>query len=201
MTRFTIALGLCLFVGLAPLSRAADAWSQGGHLNCCARMGSPGSAVLVQPHPGVIVRPSTVVVPQAPVVIVPQHVLSPVPRHPLGVPFVNRRLPVSGCCTELFPDPAWLSSSYMPLGAYSPPVAAVPPPPVVYVTPTAPDLAYIPPPPVEPAPEIKFPTGRWERHGNGVDYPYVWVWVAQGRATSAVSRPTPPAPPSAPSTP
>ncbi len=34
-----------------------------------------------------------------------------------------------------------------------------------------------PTPPVEPAPEITLPNGRWERHGNGVASPYVWVWV------------------------
>jgi hypothetical protein len=51
------------------------------------------------------------------------------------------------------------------------------PPPIYLVVPSPPSLVYVPTPRVEPAPEITLPTGRWARHGNGVDYPYVWVWV------------------------
>src|SRR6185503_13283974 len=50
-----------------------------------------------------------------------------------------------------------------------------PPPPVP--EPAAPTLVYIPTPRVEPAPEIQARDGRWERHGNGKEYPYTWVWV------------------------
>jgi hypothetical protein len=56
-------------------------------------------------------------------------------------------------------------------------VIVIAPPPVVYVVPTPPALAYVPPPRPEPAPEIALPNGRWERHGNGAEYPYTWVWV------------------------
>ena len=60
------------------------------------------------------------------------------------------------------------------LGAvYLPPA----PPPIYVIVPSPPSLVYVPTPRPEPAPEITLPTGRWARHGNGVDYPYVWVWV------------------------
>ena len=55
-------------------------------------------------------------------------------------------------------------------------------PPVYVIVPSPPSLVYIPTPRVEPAPEITLPTGRWARHGNGVDYPYVWVWVGPAAA-------------------
>ncbi|HEX5531244.1 MAG TPA: hypothetical protein VFZ82_16870 [Methylomirabilota bacterium] len=58
-----------------------------------------------------------------------------------------------------------------------PPVVVMPPPPIVYVVPASPTLAYVAPARVEPAPEIQLATGRWERHGNGKEYPYTWVWV------------------------
>ncbi len=205
MTRLGVVFGLCLFLGSALLSRPAEAWSPGGHRSCCGVVASPGSVVVVKPSPGVIVRPSTIVARPSAVVIVPQRVevlVLPVRSHLLAVPPLNRTLSATGCCVEFFPDPGWFSRSSTPLIAYSPALGtAAPPPPVVYVTPvpTEPDLAYVPPPVVEPAPEVKFPTGRWERHGNGVDYPYVWVWVAEYRAASAVVQPTSP-PPSAPAT-
>ncbi len=201
MTRLGVAFGLCLVLGLAPLSRPAEAWSPGGHRSCCGVVASPGSVVVVKPSPIVIERPSTVVARPSAVVIVPRRVevlIPPARSHLLGMPPVNRTLLATGCCVEFFPDPGWFSRSYTPLFAYSPAqVTAAPPPPVVYLTPvpTEPDLVYVPPPSVEPTPEVKFPTGRWERHGNGVDYPYVWVWVAGYRAASAVVQPTSPPPP------
>ena len=48
---------------------------------------------------------------------------------------------------------------------------------ILYVAPSPPTLVYIPTPRVEPAPEIQARDGRWERHGNGKEYPYTWVWV------------------------
>jgi hypothetical protein len=58
--------------------------------------------------------------------------------------------------------------------------APTPAPAVVY--PLSPAAVYplspVPPTPaVEPAPEITLPTGRWERHGDGVSSPHVWVWI------------------------
>ena len=87
------------------------------------------------------------------------------PHHRPSRPMA-RPLPIIGCC---------LDGGYFPP---APPVAVIPPPPTVYViVPSPPTLVYIPTPRVEPAPEVTLPTGRWARHGNGVDYPYVWVWV------------------------
>jgi hypothetical protein len=84
---------------------------------------------------------------------------------------IARPLPIIGCC---------LDGGYFPP---APPVVVIPPPPPVYViVPSPPSLVYIPTPRVEPAPEITLPTGRWARHGNGVDYPYVWVWVGPAAA-------------------
>ena len=73
--------------------------------------------------------------------------------------------PFFGCC---------LDGGYFPP---APPVVVIPPPTVYVVVPATPSLVYVPTPRVEPAPEITLPTGRWARHGNGVDYPYTWVWV------------------------
>ncbi len=70
-----------------------------------------------------------------------------------------------GCC---------LAGVYFPP---APPVVVIPPPPVYVIVPSPPSLVYVPTPRVDPAPEVTLPTGRWARHGNGVDYPYVWVWV------------------------
>jgi hypothetical protein len=78
---------------------------------------------------------------------------------------IARPHPVIGCC---------LGGVYSPPTA--PPVVVIPPPPVYVIVPSPPSLAYVPTPRVEPAPEVTLPTGRWARHGNGVDYPYVWVW-------------------------
>jgi len=86
-------------------------------------------------------------------------------------PFVHRPIAVIPCC---------LGFSY---GAPEPPPVIVPAlPPVIYVVPAAPALAYVAPPLVEPAPEVQLPTGRWERHGNGKEYPYTWVWVGAAPA-------------------
>ena len=87
----------------------------------------------------------------------PSHRPRPPFRHPPGFP----------CCV------GW---SYLPAEP-PPPVIVVPPPPIVYVVPAPPTLVYVPPARVEPAPEVQLATGRWERHGNGKEYPYTWVWV------------------------
>ena len=68
--------------------------------------------------------------------------------------------------------PCCVDATYLPA---EPPAPA--PPPIVYVVPSPPSLIYIAPPRVDPAPEVQLPTGRWERHGNGREYPYTWVWV------------------------
>jgi len=68
--------------------------------------------------------------------------------------------------------PCCVDTAYLPA---QPPEPA--PPPILYVLPSPPALIYIAPPRVEPAPEVQLPTGRWERHGNGKEYPYTWVWV------------------------
>lgn len=77
--------------------------------------------------------------------------------------------------------PCCLGAVYLPPAP--PPVIVIPPPPIYIVVPAPPSLVYVPTPRPEPAPEITLPTGRWARHGNGVDYPYVWVWMgpAPGR--------------------
>jgi len=69
-----------------------------------------------------------------------------------------------GCC---------LGGGYLPA---PPAVVVIPPPPVYVIVPSPPSLVYVPTPRVDPAPEVTLATGRWARHGNGVDYPYVWVW-------------------------
>ena len=61
-------------------------------------------------------------------------------------------------------------------------VVVIPPPPVYVIVPSPPSLVYVPTTRVDPAPEVTLPTGRWARHGNGVDYPYVWVWEGPARA-------------------
>ena len=53
-----------------------------------------------------------------------------------------------------------------------------PPPPAIFYPP----FPERPAPPVEPAPEITLPNGRWERHGDGVASPHVWVWIPTYRA-------------------
>ena len=80
-------------------------------------------------------------------------------------PFRHRFFP---CCVAYFPP--------------EPPPPEPAAPPILYVAPSPPTLVYIPTPRVEPSPEIQGPNGRWERHGNGKEYPYTWVWVpASGR--------------------
>ena len=66
--------------------------------------------------------------------------------------------------------------AYFPLEP-PPPVPEPAAPTILYVAPSPPTLVYIPTPRVEPAPEIQARDGRWERHGNGKEYPYTWVWV------------------------
>lgn len=85
-------------------------------------------------------------------------------RPPHRPPLVHRPFPFISCC---------LGAAYVPP---PPPVIVLAPPPVIYVVPSPPSLVYVAPPRVEPAREVSFPTGRWERHGNGVEYPYTWVW-------------------------
>jgi hypothetical protein len=69
------------------------------------------------------------------------------------------------CCVAYFPPEP------------PPPVPEPAAPTILYVAPTPPTLVYIPTPRVEPAPEIQALDGRWERHGNGKEYPYTWIWV------------------------
>ncbi len=71
--------------------------------------------------------------------------------------------------------PCCLGAVY--LAPAPPPVIVIPPPPIYVIVPSPPSLVYVPTPRPEPAPEITLSTGRWARHGNGVDYPYTWVWV------------------------
>jgi hypothetical protein len=71
--------------------------------------------------------------------------------------------------------PCCLGAVYLPPAP--PPVIVIPPPSIYVIVPSPPSLVYVPTPRPEPAPEITLPTGRWARHGNGVDYPYVWVWM------------------------
>ena len=85
------------------------------------------------------------------------------PHHRPSRP-IPRPHPFFGCC---------LGGGYFPP---APPVVVIPPPPVYVIVPSPPSLVYVPTPRVEPAPEVTLPSGRWARHGNGVDYPYVWVW-------------------------
>jgi len=87
------------------------------------------------------------------------------PVHRPRPPIRHRPGPFVPCCVGF---------TYLP--AEPPPPVVVAPPPLVYVVPASPTLAYVPPPRVEPAPEIQLPNGRWERHGNGKEYPYTWVW-------------------------
>ncbi len=79
--------------------------------------------------------------------------------------------------------PCCVGWSYLPAEPPPPVIITVPPPPIVYVVPAPPTLTYVAPARVEPAPEIQTSTGRWERHGNGKEYPYTWVWV--GAAVAA----------------
>ena len=76
-----------------------------------------------------------------------------------------------------------------PPAIFYPPFPERPAPPVgpTAVYPLVPTVVYplppVPPtPPVEPAPEITLPNGRWERHGDGVASPHVWVWIPTYRA-------------------
>ncbi|HET7342512.1 MAG TPA: hypothetical protein VFL90_13705 [Methylomirabilota bacterium] len=76
---------------------------------------------------------------------------------------------------------------------YAPPVSYAPPPPPAYAPPAT---AYAPPPPpaptAPPAPRVvEFGSGRYELRGDGVDSPYVWVWVPNPPSAP----PGPPAPP------
>jgi hypothetical protein len=89
----------------------------------------------------------------------------PRPHHRPARP-IARPHPILPCC---------LGGVYLPPAPS--PVVVVPPPPVYLVVPSPPSLVHVPTPRVEPAPEITLPTGRWARHGNGREYPYVWVWV------------------------
>ena len=87
-------------------------------------------------------------------------------------PFVHRPIAVIPCC---------LGFSYGALEP-PPPVIVPAPPSVIYVVPVLPPLAYVATPRPEPAAEVQLPTGRWERHGNGKEYPYTWVWVSAAPA-------------------
>jgi hypothetical protein len=95
------------------------------------------------------------------------------PSHGSRPPFRHRPAPFFPCCV------GW---SYLPEDP-PPPVIVAPPPPILYVVPAPPTLTYVAPARVEPAPEIQLATGRWERHGNGKEYPYIWVWVGASGAS------------------
>jgi hypothetical protein len=56
---------------------------------------------------------------------------------------------------------------------YSPPVVVEPPPPAVAQEPIQREVVY--------------PTGKYELHGDGINYPWQWVWIP--------APPPPPAPP------
>lgn len=88
------------------------------------------------------------------------------PPHRPRPPFIHRPVPFVPCCLGIAYQPAEL-----------PPPVTPALPPILYVMPAPPPLVYVPTPRVEPAPEIQLATGRWERHGNGKEYPYSWVWV------------------------
>ena len=92
------------------------------------------------------------------------------PRRPVHPP-IHKPIPVIPCCLGF--------SYYRPP---DPPVIVPGPPPVIYVVPSSPTLTYVAPARPEPAPEVLLPTGRWERHGNGKEYPYTWVWVGAAPA-------------------
>jgi len=89
----------------------------------------------------------------------------PRPHHRPSRPII-RPHPAIACC---------LGVAHVPPAP--PPVLVIPPPPIYVVVPAPPSLVHVPTPRVDPAPEITLPTGRWARHGNGLDYPYVWVWA------------------------
>ena len=94
------------------------------------------------------------------------------PSPSVGPPPMRRPRPPGHHPRPFFP----CCAAYWPAPEPPPPPA---PPPIVYVLPPGPPpLVYVPTPRVEPAPEVQLPTGRWERHGNGREYPYTWVWVA-----------------------
>ena len=92
--------------------------------------------------------------------------------HPRMKPIVGPSRPIARPHPFI---PCCLSAVYLPPAP--PPVIVIPPPSIYVVVPSPPSLVYVPTPRPEPVPEITLPTGRWARHGNGVDYPYVWVWV------------------------
>jgi len=92
--------------------------------------------------------------------------------HPRMNPIVGPSRPIARAHPFI---PCCLGAVYLPPAP--PPVIVLPPPPIYVIVPSPPSLVYVPTPRPEPAPEITLPTGRWARHGNGVDYPYVWVWV------------------------
>jgi hypothetical protein len=91
----------------------------------------------------------------------------PSTRPPASKPRPHFRHRFFPCCVAYSPSPP-------------PPLPEPAEPPIVYVVPTPPTLVYVPTPRVEPAPEIQGANGRWERHGNGKEYPYTWVWVPSG---------------------
>jgi hypothetical protein len=90
--------------------------------------------------------------------------------------------------------------SYAPPPVYIPPVVVVTTPASAY---GAPSSAYAPAPPPPPAPSeppapaaprsVEFSTGRYELRGDGVNAPYIWVWIPN----PPTAPPGPPAPPPA----
>jgi len=145
---------------IASVAAPAHAWAQSARMGGAAVATSPAIAPMGGMHPGVrppLLRPR-------PPIARPPFVRPPFARPP----FAQQSLAGFGCCWDSA-DYAYLSPP--PAAAYEPE-----PPQIVYVIPSPPPLVYVPTPRVEPTPEIKLATGQWERHGNGKEYPYTWVW-------------------------
>lgn len=77
---------------------------------------------------------------------------------------------------------------------YDPPVAYAPP--AMYAPPTGGTLSLAPPPSPMPT-VVEFPTGRYERRGDGITAPYQWVWIPNPPAAPPAA-PPPAAPTAAP---
>lgn len=74
-------------------------------------------------------------------------------------PYYGYPPPYGAACGGASYDPTPVAFSIPP--TYTPPIQAIP---------TA--------PPVPPMPEVvEFPTGRYERRGDGIDTAYRWVWI------------------------
>ncbi len=84
---------------------------------------------------------------------------------------------------------------------YPPPVETAPAfdPPVIYSVPAA--YPPIVSPDAPPGPSvIEYPGGRYELRGDGVSFPYMWVWIPNPPAEPPTPAAPPPADPPTPST-